>query len=486
MSNQNTTNRVMQAVAALRALDRDTAIGLLRSELGFGAPLGDSWLGVSKLARQIGELDIAIEASRRYALTDPSALDRQLYYWGELANIGRSELALEEIGRLSTGQKNSPILLHFLGSISAEQGKFADAEDFYRRALAASPQLFQTWFALAMTKTFSRGDPDLEAMDRQRLSAKASGPELNARFLYGLAKVYRDCGEHDRAFALYHEAAEIRSAQQPFDGERLSQFADHLIRDFSSEGMARLDPSNDRSDRVVFVNGLPRSGSTLIEQILTSHSLVSDGGEVNLVRPAFLPAGDYSFSGALAYQQRAKSTDPWTELADHYHRMITMRFGEHGRIVDKTLSQSHFMGLLLHVLPNARVLWVRRAPQDAALSCFQTFFSANIPWSWSFENIGQYFAIEDRLFEHWTALFPDRILVVPYEELVSEPQRWIPRMLAHAGLPEEPQVYQSHLNKRSVRTASVQQVRHPISTSRIGSARDHDAQLVPFWNTYRQ
>lgn len=486
MSNQNTMNRVMLAVEALKASDRNMAVRLLHRELQLGAPSGDGWLGVSKLARQIGELDISVEASRRYALTDASSLDRQLYYWGELANVGRSELALEHIGRLSIGQKNSPILLHFLGTISGEQGNFVEAEDFYRRALAASPHLVQTWFALAMVKTFSQNDPDLVAMERQRPLAKTAGPELNARFLYGLAKAYRDCGEHDHAFALYHEAAQIRSIQQPFDGERLSRFADYLIRDFSSEGMAKLQPSKDHSNRVIFVNGLPRSGSTLIEQILTSHSYVSDGGEVNLVRAAFLPTGDYSFSGALAYQQRANTTDPWSELADHYHRMISMRFGENGRIVDKTLSQSHFMGLLLHALPNARVLWVRRAPQDAALSCFQTFFSANIPWSWSFENIGRYFAIEDRLFEHWTALFPDRILVVPYEELVSEPKTWIPRMLAHADLPEEPQVYQSHLNKRSVRTASVQQVRRPISTARIGSARDHEAQLAPFWKAYRQ
>jgi tetratricopeptide (TPR) repeat protein len=486
MSNQNTMNRVMQAVEALKALDRNMAVSLLHTELRLGAPSGDGWLGVSKLARQIGELDISVEASRRYALTDTTSLDRQLYYWGELANVGRSELALEHIGRLPIGQKNSPILLHFLGTISGEQGDFVAAEDFYRRALAVAPHLLQTWFALAMVKTFSENDPDLVAMERQRPQASGYGGELNARFLYGLAKAYRDCGEHHRAFAVYHEGALLRSGQQPFDGERLSLFADHLINDFSLEGMAKLQPSNDSSNRVVFVNGLPRSGSTLIEQILTSHSCVSDGGEVNLIRAAFLPTGDYSFGGALAYQRRAKSTDPWKELSDHYHRMISMRFGEHGRVVDKTLSQSQFMGLVLHALPKARIIWVRRAPQDAALSCFQTFFSSNIPWSWSFGNIGKYFAVEDRLFNHWTALFPERILVVPYEELVSEPEKWIPHMLVHAGLPEEPQVYQSHLNKRSVRTASVQQVRRPISTSRIGSARDHEAHLAPFWKAYRQ
>lgn len=479
-------NRIMQAVEALKALDRDLALSLLNTELRLGPAIGDSWLGVSRLSRQIGELDICVEASRRYALTVPFSLERKLYYWGELANAGRSELALEEFGSLPVGQQNLPVLLHFMGTIAGERGNFLEAEDYYRRALAASPLLFQTWFALAMLKTFSKGDADLVAMERMLPSARSAAPDLYARFLYGLAKAYRDCGEHDRAFAYYEEGAAIRSGQVRFDGERLSLFADQLIRDFSIAKMSELLPSSDHSKRVVFVNGLPRSGSTLIEQILTSHSLVSDGGEVNLIRSAFIPTGDYSFNGALAYQQRTRSKDPWQNLADHYHRMIKMRFGESGRIVDKTLGQSHLMGLLLHILPNAKIIWVRRAPQDAALSCFQTFFSAPIPWSWSFENIGQYFNIEDRLFNHWTEQFPDRILAVPYEELVSEPKNWIPQMLAHAGLSDEPQVYQSHLNKRSVRTASVQQVRRPISTDRVGSARDHDAYLTQFWAAYRK
>jgi tetratricopeptide (TPR) repeat protein len=485
MSNLNQKSPILQALDALNDLDRDLAIDLLQNELRNGSEEGNRWQSVNRLASQIGEIDIALEAARRFSLTPPVSLERKLFYWGELSNFGQAERAMEEISQLSVNTRNHPIMLHFLGTIAGERGDFVESERLYRQALNASPFLLQTWFALAMIKPFVPGDPDLEAMERLRKSASRGNSALYSRLLYGLAKAYHDCGDADRAFALYSEGAQIRSAEQSFNAIDLSQYADNLIRDFSPNRMNKLLPSSDLSNRVVFVNGLPRSGSTLVEQILTSHSQVSDGGEVNLLRSALIPTGDFSFEGALAYQSRANLYDPWTTLAGHYDRMIKMRFGEHGRVVDKTLGQSQLMGLLLHALPKARVIWVRRAPEDAALSCFRTFFSSPVTWSLSLENIGQYFAIEDRLFQHWIAHFPDRILEVPYEQFVSDPKSWIPKILMHAGLPEEPQIYEFHKNKRSVRTASVQQVRQPISTDRIGASSMYSAYLDKFRAAYQ-
>jgi hypothetical protein len=142
------------------------------------------------------------------------------------------------------------------------------------------------------------------------------------------------------------------------------------------------------------------------------------------------------------------------------------------------------MGLILHALPSSNVIWMRRSPEDTALSCYRNFFSSPIPWSWSFTDIAHYFRLEDRLHAHWAALFPERILTVAYEDLVRNPKDWIPRILKHSGLSDEPGVYAFHENKRSVRTASVQQVRRPISTDRIGSARGHEPHLAQFWAAY--
>jgi len=478
-------SRILLAIDALRRFDRGAAAALLADELRHGPATGERWRSAGKLALTIGEIDIAVECARRYSRTTPMTLPRLLHYWSELASSGRLDEALAEAMRLPPATRDDPNVLHFLGTTAGERGDFVAAEEHYRRALTRAPTLFQTWFALAMIKTFTPDDPDLAAMERLRSQAARAEPAIQARFLYGLAKAWSDCGEYDRSFALYDEGAALCRQEQPFNAAALSGFADRLIAQMTPESLARLTPSSERTSRALFVNGLPRSGTTLVEQILASHSMVSDGDELNLLRAALIPTGDYSFAGALAYQQRgAARPDPWGDLARDYHRMIAMRFGTKGRIVDKTLSQSHYMGLLLHALPGAKVVWMRRNPADTALSCYRSFFTAPIGWSWSLETIAQFFRIEDRLYRHWSALFPDRILTVHYEDLVRDPKRRIAGILAHFGLPDEPQVRDFHKTRRSVRTASVQQVRAPISTNRVGAAEAYGRHLDAFRRVY--
>jgi hypothetical protein len=308
---------------------------------------------------------------------------------------------------------------------------------------------------------------------------------IEARFLYGLAKAFHDCGDFDRAFAVYSEGAALRRAEETYDAEAHEAFAEQLLHDFDREAADRLVPSQSGDQRVIFVNGLPRSGTTLVEQILASHSQVEDGSEVNLLRAALIPTVDRSYRGALAYQERTNDPDPWGKLARDYRAMLTARFQTDGLVVDKTLGQSRLMGLLLHMLPEAKVIWLRRDPEDAALSCFRSFFTSQLPWTWSLEDIGGFFRTEDKLYAHWTRNFPERILTVPYEAFVREPAEWIPRIIAYAGLEMEPQVLEFHRTKRSVRTASVQQVRNPISTARIGAAEAYGKHMGPFREAYR-
>jgi hypothetical protein len=140
--------------------------------------------------------------------------------------------------------------------------------------------------------------------------------------------------------------------------------------------------------------------------------------------------------------------------------------------------------LILHILPDARIAWLRRAPEDVALSCFRTYFATGLRWTWSLTDIADHMRPEDRLFEHWRALFPERILVVPYEELVSAPGKWSERLQRHFGLPLEPGLETLPREGRAIRTASVSQVREPISTTRIGQASAFERHLKPFRERY--
>ncbi len=478
------SSRILQAVAALQAFDRKRAVNLLEEELKDGPATGERWKSVAKLAGQIGEIELALEASRRFGKTEPITLERLLQHWGELAGYDRTAEALAEVQRLPVEARNHPSVLHFLGTVAGQEGDFLKAEDYYRQAIGQSPYVPQTWFALAMIKTFEPGDPDLLEMKRIAPQIERAEPSLLARFLYGLAKAHHDCGEFEQAWQLYSRGAALRKREENWDADALERHADRLISDFTADAARQLTPVSGPRRRALFVNGLPRSGTTLVEQILVSHSEVENGSELNLLRAALIPTGDRSLQGALTYQKQVGGNDPWGALAADYFRMLEMRFRTTRLVVDKTLGQSHFMGLLLHMLPDARVIWMRRNAEDVALSCFRNFFSSPLPWSWSLADIGRFFALEDRLFAHWTDQFPERILVVPYESLVNAPEEWIPRILDHAGLPDEPQVREFHATKRNVRTASVQQVRAPISTARMGLSRAYDEHLAPFRAAY--
>jgi tetratricopeptide (TPR) repeat protein len=471
----------LQALDALKAGDRRGAAALIGRELREGNTSAKNLPSVSSLAAHIGEIELAIDASRRAVL--PGSLDSLLAYWATLATYGRSAEALDEAERQPVAVQEHPSVLHFRGTVATEYGRFDQAQELFRRALGKAPAMTATWMSLAMIKTFQPGDPDIAAM--QKLERQAgTAPQAHAILYYGLGKAFEDCGDVDKAFDSYARGASLLRLQGSFNSEQFRLAADQVIREFTPDNLSALAPSRPGNQRSLFVTGLPRSGTTLTEQILLGHSAVVDGAEVNLFAAAMIPTLGLSFQNVLAYPQRSGSGDPWGEIGNDYGRMIDMRFRSSGLVIDKSLGQSLLTGLLLHCLPEARIAWLRRNPEDVALSCFKTFFSTGLAWTWSLSDIADYMRTEDRLFDHWRTVFPDRILVVPYEELVTEPASWAQRLQQHFGLPFERGVEQRPKDGRAIGTASVGQVRQPISTSRIGQAAAFERQLKPFRERY--
>ncbi len=470
MSDEIAEPRILQAVDALRAFDRRKAASLIGAELAASPEPGERWRGIAELATSIGEIELSLEASRLWAMTTPQTVERILEHCGKLSKYGRVQKAMRQIQNLPTTVQNYPAVLHYRGVVEMQMGNFDVAEELFRETIAIAPTALLTWHALAMLKKFHPGDPDISRMETMRGEIREASPEAAARFLYGLGKAYDDVGDYPMAYAAFEEGASMMRSFKLQEPSNFGNIAAQLVRDFVPQNMARLRPSENRSEQVIFVTGLPRSGTTLVEQILIDRSEIDDGAEACLVQPALIPTQNYAFSGALAYQDRLAgiSTDPWGDLANDYLGMIAQRFPGSGRVVDKSMDQSLYMGLLLHMLPGAKVLWLRREPEDVAFSCFRSFFTAEMPWTWSPESIAKHFRTEDILYRHWSEQFPDRILTVPYEELARDPKSWTAKILAHVGLLEADRAPQPRKMPRAVMTASTVQVRSPISTQGIG------------------
>lgn len=455
----------------------------MAEELQQGPPAGEHWGNVEAVANRVGEIYLGLEAARRFSLTEPRSLERALHYCHALIARGRLDECLRELDRLPASVQHHAAVLHLRASIATQRGEFARSEELLRQALALEPHWGPFWLALSEVHPFSAGDADLSRLEALVPRMRGAPADSQAPFFYALGKAWHDCREYDRAFTAYAEGAAIM--RKPFDAVTLERFVHDVIRDFTPENLARLAPSGCDSERAIFVTGLPRSGTTLVEQILASHSAVANGEEANLFCNALIPAGDFSLQGGLDYQRRAASPDPWGDIGRDYLAMLDERFGRVGRIVDKTLNHSRFLGFILQSLPRARVIWLRRDAADTAISCFRSFFgTGTIPWCWSLADIGWHFRLEEALHAHWSSIYPDRILTVPYEALVSDPQPWITRVLAHVGLAPEPAVFAPHLKQRAVQTVSVAQVRRPISTGSIGAAEKYRAHLRPFHQAY--
>jgi len=471
-----------QALDVLKAGDRRTAAALLARQLAEGNTSPNNLRAVAQLAAQIGEVGLAMDAARQAVV--PGNLETLIAYWGMLGTYGRSQDAADDIARQSEAVRQLPAVLHIQGNLATQTGRLDEARDFFRTALARAPGAMETWFSLAMIKRFAPGDPDLSAMER--LVGIAGSPALaQATLHHALGKAAEDCGDVDRAFGFYAKAAELTRRER--SGPDVNQFAaaaDRVISDFTTANLGKLSPSSAVS-RSLFVTGMPRSGTTLVEQIMLGHSAVTDGAEVNVFGAAMMPVRGVGWAQALTLQQRSGSeTNPWTEIGEDYARLIDVRFPLPGRVVDKSLGQSLTVGLMLHALPEARIAWLKRSPDDVALSCFRTFFSTGLPWTTSLSDIAVYMRAEDRLLAHWRTVFPDRILVVPYEELAASPGPWAQRLQEHFGLQAEQDIERRAPSGRAIATASVSQVREPISTARIGQAAKFERHLKPFRESY--
>jgi hypothetical protein len=204
---------------------------------------------------------------------------------------------------------------------------------------------------------------------------------------------------------------------------------------------------------------------------------VSDGAEINRLPLLAREVNGHSFAALRRYAEGHGLAD----AAHLWHHWLDERFPGSA---DKTLNTTRLIGLPAALLPEAPLVWLTRDPLDRAWSCFRTFFTVSMPWTYDLEDIAFHFRVEDGLLRIWREVLGDRLLVVPYEALIDSPELWIRRILSHCGLDEEPAVFASHETRRAVTTASVMQVRRPLNRQGIGSAEPYHEFLRPFIDAY--
>ena len=363
--------------------------------------------------------------------------------------------------------------LSFLGELRADRGRFSDAEELFQRTIAINPDFSFAYFSIATHRKMTSDDgawlEGAEALLAKRLPL---GHEISLR--YALGKYFDDLKQYDRAFDNYRWANELTKRYgSTYDRAKLTQRVDQIIRTFDAAFIRRYAAQASMSELPVFIVGMPRSGTSLTEQILASHPAVFGAGE--------LPFWDVAFAAHSKAELEGKAdANLIPRFTSDYLDRLAASSGGALRVVDKMPANFMYAGLIHAAFPRARMIHMRRHPLDTCLSIyFQNFFSMG-PYANDLDNLAHYYGEYVRILNHWRAVLPaTALLEVPYEALIEDQEGWTRRMLDFIGLPWDPKCLDFHQTDRNVITASKWQVRQKISSSSVGRWRNYGKFIGP-------
>jgi tetratricopeptide (TPR) repeat protein len=400
--------------------------------------------------------------------------------------------ALQEEGRLSEAepqfelarrmQPDAPAVHNYLGGLMEERGKLEEAEAAYRKALRIQPGFSLPRARLATLLRGKTPEEDVAAIEKL-LADPTTVKEPRGRLLFGLAQIRDAQGEYARAAELVQEANAItrerRTGQRAYSPPDHERFVDQLIKTFGADFFASKAGLGSDSRLPVFVFGLPRSGTTLVEQVLASHSRFHGCGELRVARRSF-DAVCPAVSGAGSPLDCAKDLDRESirKVADaHIAELRRIAGPSAERATDKMPDNYLYLGLLATLFPRATFIHCRRDLCDVAVSCWITDFRS-LYWACDQEHIASRFAQYLRVMEHWKTVLPVEIHHVDYEETVSDLEAVARRLVKACGLDWEPACIEYHKNERPVRTASLAQVRQPIYKNSVARWKNYAEPLA--------
>ncbi len=423
----------------------------------------------------------SFEQAERLIQKAPENIRHQTAYANQCVAIGRFDEAIEIYDRVIP-QVTDPAMVHLL---KAHALKTIDQSEHaitaYRAAYENKPGFGDAFWSLANLKTYRFTDLEVEAMLTSVAEPNLS-PVDHVHLNFALGKHFEDGKDFEQAFAFYQQGNNLKQRQIGYDGELLSQRLnlqttvcdDVLFKQRKNSGCQAPDP--------IFIVGLPRSGSTLLEQILASHPQVDGTQELpNIAAFAFELDGRRRLQDAPQYPACLTSI-PDSELAamgQKYLDDTQIHRGQAPFFIDKMPNNFRHIGLIQLILPNAKIIDARRHPMACCFSGFKQLFASGQEFSYSLEDIGRYYQDYISLMNHWHRVLPGKILTVHHEAVVFDLEAQVRQLLAFCGLAFDPACLNFHQTERSVRTPSSEQVRQPIYQSGLEAWMGFEPWLAP-------
>ncbi len=443
----------------------------------------DAYVG---LAVALSAMNLPPEATLREAARITPRDPEILFQLGEVAlNRGEYERARDAFGealRLAPGLEPAAT---GLAAILIQEGRFTEARRALREILAHHPRSFRTWSLLLILK--GRDDETPRDIDRaRRLAADPSAPWNDdphaGTFLLALGGACEEAGEDAEAFECYRRGNGLLFRPERYDARAEADFVRSLLLTTGEAFRRRHAPPPDFTlpFTPVYIVGMPRSGTSLMEQMLAAHPAVSPGGEMTAFHDLLLRTLGLRQMSDLPARLETATAEEMTKLRRSTVDLLAETARDRPVVTDKMPGNYLFLGLLRTLIPSLRVLHMRRNPQDTCLSCYVTGFRISHEFSYDLTTLGQHYRIYETAVALWRQHLPPTLfLAVDYQTLVTEPEPTLRRILSFLGLPWDPAVLDFHRIERPVRTASVWQVRQPLNRRSVGRARRFARWLGP-------
>jgi hypothetical protein len=369
---------------------------------------------------------------------------------------------------------------NFLGAVLVEQGRIDEARACFDRALAIDPACVMAQLNRADLKKFQPDDPDLAQLEALAVDPRL--PEGKRVYVhFALGKALDDVGQYDRAFRQWETGNAVMRRELNYNEAGYRQNFQILASVFDAPLFARFPAAGNPSGVPIFIVGMPRSGTTLIEQILASHPQVQGAGELStLHRVADTMLGPDGQPVPFPACTAVMTAKKLRMMGRAYLESLPKLVAEKTRITNKMPTNFAYVGLIHLILPAARIIHALRDPVDTCLSCYSKFFATGQKFTYDLAELGRYYRWYSELMAHWRAVLPPgTMLEVAYEDVVDNVERQARRMLDYCGLPWDPACLEFHQTRRPVSTASSAQVRRPVYRSSVARWRRYESHLGP-------
>lgn len=396
---------------------------------------------------------------------------------------GQHEVAGRCYARSVELQPSNPEYLYNLAASKTAMGELDEAETLFTRVIRLKPDDYGAWLNRSGLKTQAPESNHVEQLKYVKSQLRPEDPG-QVQVCYALAKELEDLGQYDEAFAFLQEGSHQRRLTMQYDVREDEKAMASIARCFDEKLFSGARPTDD-NERPVFILGLPRSGTTLIDRIISSHSQVSSLGEhdmlpltlMNMTADGTASAGSEVFDKVTLIEQSTKID--FSELGRRYSKGIDGFGNPAARLVDKTPLNFLYVGLIHLALPGAKIIHMRRHPVDSCYAIYKTLFRAGYPFSYSLQEVGRYYLAYHGLMDHWRKTIPEAFLEVDYEKVIADQEGETRRMLDYLGLAWEDACLDFHRQRGPAATASAAQVRHPIYSTSVGLWRKYERQLAP-------